>query len=394
MTDLMGAGKNQRVQFTPNPPGGATATGAPVRGAASTPAASAAPAARPTQAQLTNPASPPPTPTWAAGTAWAWNSTLGKWVQSTAAFRQEQQQQRQDPESVIRNPTTPIGGGQQQSQQRMSQESARSIVREFLREIDLPGLEDLLYNVIIADEDVSDERLVMEVRKTPEYAARFPGMELRRQQGRRAITEAEYLGIERGYKQMMQAAGLPQGFYDSPNDFGQLMGYDISVDELGRRVQDGYQAVAQADPSVKETLRAFYGVTDGELAAFFLDPGKAESLIMQQTATAQLGAVAAREGFGSAADRLAAERMQRLGVTEQEAQQAYSTLSRSRELLTPIEGGETALDVSETALGLTGRGGTEALQRLQTQARRRTARFEGGGRFATQGGDVVGLQQA
>jgi hypothetical protein len=84
--------------------------------------------------------------------------------------------------------------------------------------------------------------------------------------------------------------------------------------------------------------------------------------------------------------------MQRLGVTEQEATQAFGTLARGRELLTPLERGETALDVTETALGLTGRGGTEAAQRLATQQRRRVARFEGGGRFATTGQEVTGLR--
>lgn len=276
----------------------------------------------------------------------------------------------------------------------MSEGSARAIIRGFLDEYGLGGLEDLLYNELVSEQDFSEVRMVQRIRETPEYAARFPGMAGRRAQGRNAISETEYVTMERGYRQLFQQAGLPQGFYDQPDDFGAFIGGDISVAEMGRRVQQGYQAVAQADPSVKETLRAFYGVTDGELAAFFLDPGRAESLIMQQTATAQIGAAAAREGFGQAADRLAAERMQRLGVTEQEAQQAYGTLGQMRELLTPIERGETPLDVAETALGLTGRGGTEALQRLRTQQRRRVAQFEGGGRFATQGAEVVGLQQA
>jgi hypothetical protein len=138
-------------------------------------------------------------------------------------------------------------------------------------------------------------------------------------------------------------------------------------------------------------MRQFYGVTDGELAAYMLDPSRAESRILQQVSTAQIGAAAARQGFGQAADRSAAERMQRLGVTGQEAEQAFGTLARSRELLTPLDRGETALDVTETALGLTGRN-AEAQQRLATQARRRTARFEGGGRFATSGQEVTGLR--
>lgn len=277
---------------------------------------------------------------------------------------------------------------------RVSEASARAIIRDFLTQIGLPELEDLLYNIVVADQDYSPQRLAIEVRRTPQYAARFPGMAARQQSGLPAISEAEYIRDEREYRRLMKSAGLPTGFYDDPTDFARFIGNDISPAELGRRIQDGYQAVSQSDPSVRDTMRQFYGVTDGELAAYFLDPSRAEQLIIQQAATAQIGAAAARQGFGAATDRLAAERMQRLGVTELEATQAFGVLGRSRELLTPIERGETTLDVSETALGLTGRGGSEAAQRFATQQRRRTARFEGGGRFATQGAEVVGLQQA
>ena len=405
MTDLSGAGgrtpakKAAAPAATPAKKAATPAAPPAKKAAATTGAAPAAPAAaaRPTQQQLTNQGSPPSVPTGVPGTAWAWNASMGQWVRSEAAFNR-QQTPRQDPASVIQNPTGPIGGGPAgraaAGDVAMSEQSSRSIIRGFLDQYGLGGLEDLLYNELVSEQDFSEVRMVQRIRETPEYAARFPGMAGRRSQGRNAISEAEYVDLERGYRQLFQQAGLPQGFYDAPEDFGAFIAGDVSVAEMGRRVQQGYQAVAQADPSVKETLRSFYGVTDGELAAFFLDPGKAESLIMQQTATAQIGAAAAREGFGQAADRLAAERMQRLGVTEQEAQQAFGALGQMGELLTPIQRGETPLDVAETALGLTGRGGGEALQRLRTQQRRRVAQFEGGGRFATQGADVVGLQQA
>lgn len=348
---------------------------------------------------LRNPNQPPDVDTGIAGTAWAWNAQRGQWVRSYAEFNRQQQQPTQEstptglrivdgPGDPLKPPATPAGPPG------MSEKSARSIIREFLSEWGLGGLEDMLYERVVADQDLSDTRLINEVRKTPEYAARFPGMKMRQDQGRVAISEREYLADERAYKQLMQRAGLPTGFYDDPSDFAKFIGGDVSPDELGRRIQQGYQAIAQADPSVRDAMRRFYGVTDGELAAYMLDPGRAESIIMQQAATAQLGAAAARMGFGESADRLAAERMQRLGVTEQEAEQAFGFLSGAQELLSPLEAGETALDVTETAIGLTGRGSPEALQRLRQQQRQRTARFEGGGRFATQGAEVVGLQQA
>ena len=368
----------------PAPSGGAAVGGGatPTRGPASTPA----PSGRAPTTNLRDRNNPPSIPA-GSGFAWAWNPTLngGQWVRSAAEFNRQQREGAGGSTGSETGSTIETGPV-------LSEQSARSIIRDFLTQIGLPELEDLLYQNLVADADYSPQRLAIEVRRTPQYARRFPGMAARQAAGAPAITEAEYIAMERGYEDVMRRAGLPTGFYDSTDDFAQFIGNDISVSELSTRVQQGYQAVAQADPSVLATMRQFYGVTDGELAAYFLDPTKAESVILQQVGTAQIGAAAAREGFGQAADRAAAERMQRFGVTGEEASQAFSMLNRSRELLTPLERGETALDVTETALGLTGRGGTEAAQRLATQQRRRVARFEGGGRFATTGQEVTGLR--
>jgi hypothetical protein len=288
-------------------------------------------------------------------------------------------------EPVLQEPDKP-------EREKIPEQSARAIIRSIIEPLGLGELEDMLYAILLEDQDYSPQRLMVEIRRTPQYARRFPGMAARQAAGLPAISEGDYLDFETKYKTLMRNAGLPTGFYDSPDDFAKFIGGGVEPDELGRRIQNGYQAVAQADPSVLATMRQFYGVTDGELAAYMLDPQRATSLIEQQVATAQIGAAAARQGFGQAADRAASERMQRLGVTGQEASQAFGTLGRSRELLTALDRGETALDVTETALALTGRGSAEAAQRFATQARRRVARFEGGGRFATQGQEVTGLR--
>lgn len=338
-----------------------------------------------------DPKRPPSADTGIPGTAWAWNAERGRWVRSYAAFSRQQTTQ---PTPEFRFPVTQGSSFGQQipTPTAAEQASARAIIRDFLQQFDLGGLENLLYEELVTDQDFSETRMMTRIRETPEYARRFPGMAARRAAGLPAISEEQYLADETAYRQILRNAGMPTGFYDSPDDFGQFIANDVSPQELNFRVQQGYQAVAQADPSVRNSMRQFYGVTDGELAAYFLDPERASSLIEQQVATARIGAAAARQGFGQVADRAAAERMQRLGVTEQEASQAFGTLSQARELLTPLERGETALDVAETALSLTGRGGAEAAQRLATQQRRRVARFEGGGRFATTGQEVTGLR--
>jgi hypothetical protein len=272
-------------------------------------------------------------------------------------------------------------------------ESARLIVRRILEQYGLGSLVDTVMNAITSAESLTEDRLMATIRDTAEYKERFRGNEIRRAAGLNVLGEGEYVAVEKAYSDIMTAAGLPQGFYDQPADFAQLIGGGVSVAELSQRVTVGYRSVAEADPTVREQMRMMYGLTDGELAAYFLDPNRALPVIERQVATARLGAAAARQGFGESVERMAFERMAGLGVTEEQATEVFGTLAGARELLTPLEGGETALDVTDTALGLVGQS-PEALQRLRTQQRRRQARFEGGGSLATTGAGVTGLRQA
>lgn len=274
-----------------------------------------------------------------------------------------------------------------------NRQSAQLVVRDMLDSYGLGGLTETVMKVITSADQVSEQRVMATIRQTNEYKQRFQGMAMRQQRGLNAITEFQYLQLENAYASTMRAAGLPTGFYDSPSDFAQLIGGNVSDVEFSQRINEGYLRVRNADPTVLQAMRTMYGVTEGELAAYFLDPDKAENLIMQQVATARVGAAAARQGFSNVIERTAAERMVALGVSEDQASQAFGQLAAGRELLNPLDAGETALDVADTALGLAGQS-PEALQRLRTQQRRRTARFEGGGQLATTAAGVTGLRYA
>ena len=353
---------------------------------------------------LRNPSQEPSMPTGIAGTAWAWNPNLngGQWVRSYSAFRQQRTATGgTDPASVRLNPTTPIRqtpagttsgtSGMAASQQ----QSARSIIEEALRSYDLysPEMVDTIMGLVTGTDEIVPALVRSTIRGTQQYQTRFRGMAERQARGLSAISEAEYLALERDYRNIMRNAGLPSGFYDTPDDYVSFIANDISAAELSARVNDGYRAVRDSDPTVLQTMRQFYGLTDGEIASYFLDPERALPVIEQQVATAQLGGAASRQGFENVVERTAFERMQRAGVDVAQAEQAFGFLAGARELLTPLDRGEQALDVTETAMGLVGQS-PEALQRIRSQQRRRVARFEGGGQFATQGAEVIGLQTA
>jgi hypothetical protein len=274
----------------------------------------------------------------------------------------------------------------------MAISAAEQVILDELTAYGLGDLLDVALREIRASAgQVNTDRLISSIRQTDRYKQRFRGMELRRQQGFAAIDEERYLQLEDQYRNLMRAAGMPVGFYDEPDDFANYIANDVSPSELSQRVNNGYTALRQSDPEVRTQLERLYGVTEGELAAYFLDPQRAVPLIEQQVTTARVGASAARQGFDIG--RTALERLTALGVDEEGGRQIFETLGTGRELLQSMDPSEQALSVEETAVGLAG-GSPEAARRLRQRQQRRVAEFQGGGQFAAQGGQNVGLQTA
>jgi hypothetical protein len=301
---------------------------------------------------------------------------------------------------VVRNPDGTIGEPVEDELTRpqrpaFNRESYRDIVSAELAMygLDTPELVEFIVSSLQEYDQIGPDLFMAKLRGRPEYKQRFRGNELRRQAGLNVLNESEYIADETAYEAVLRNAGLPRGYYDSPDDFVALIAGNVSPIELGSRITEGYLAVANADQTVKDEMRRLYGLTDGEMVAYYLDPQKALDIIQREVATSRVGAAAARQGFSNVLEREALERMSTLGVSEQQATEVFGTLAASRELLTPLDAGETALDVADTALGLA-RQSPEALQRLQTRQRRRQARFEGGGQLATTATGVTGLRQA
>jgi hypothetical protein len=284
-------------------------------------------------------------------------------------------------------------GRQERQQPELDRVSARTIVDSILNSIGLGDLSNTVMGIITRPEQLTDSFIMGTIRPTDQYRERFAGNEARRAAGLNVLREDVYLNLEDEMRAVMQNAGLPRGFHDSTADLARFIAGDVGPRELGNRINQGYRAIAEADQTTIDTMRRFYGVSDGQLAAFFLDPDVAEPMLMQQVATAQIGAAAARAGFETVVERTAAERMRQAGVTGDQAGEVFGFLGGATELLSPLEAGETALDVTDTALGLAGQS-PEALQRLRTQQRRRQARFEGGGSLATTAVGVTGLREA
>ncbi len=166
--------------------------------------------------------------------------------------------------------------------------------------------------------DAGTEPVLMKFRDTDIYKRRFAGMSELISRGQ-AITEAEYIGLESSYRNVMSNYGIDPTYYDSPEDYARLIGAGLSVREVEERVVAAKQAM---NPLVAAELRQYYDVSDGDLTAYMLGltneqglrfkADRNEAIRTQEgirgiARTAQIGAAAERAGFSM--DRAYAERL-------------------------------------------------------------------------------------
>ena len=247
-------------------------------------------------------------------------------------------------------------------------QSAREILAGLVADFGLdPKLAETLNAELIRGE--SPTALAMRIRTTDEYKARFPGMAKRRELGLPAISETEYLGIERQYRSIMQAAKLPATFHDAPEDFDQWIAGDVSPQEFQERVTLAETARDSADQDTRRLLTEFYNISDGDLTAYYLDPTRAETIFEDRRQLESAGlAAASRQTVGAALDVETAEALQKENVQRREIQQR---LGQRRALTQTILGEDEALtasDIASAEFGLEGDDVTAMRRRREERA--------------------------
>jgi hypothetical protein len=234
---------------------------------------------------------------------------------------------------------------------------------------------------------------LISVRGTAAYKERFKANEYRIANGYTPKSEDEIIGLENEFKATLKANSLPQGFYDKQEDFNNFIGRDVSASELNARVSQGYNAVMQAEPGTKAELKQLYGLSDGDIAAFFIDPTRFNQSDAIKKAQAAQVASEARRQAGFTLDVATAEGLATEGITRGQAQQGFQQIGATQELLGMNLQGETALTQQEQIAGTFGTN-QAAAQRIATRRRKRQATFEQGGGFATTQTGVSGLRTA
>ena len=234
----------------------------------------------------------------------------------------------------------------------------------------------------------------------PILEKRFAGNKIREANGFQPLDPSEYIQAENNYIDTLRNNGMPIGFYDQPTDLAKFIGGDVSNYELGQRIQRGYVAAQESPAAVRQQLTSLYGISESELAAYYLDPTKATDVVLapkknaalfgRQIRAAEISSQASQQaGVGLTAQQ--AEELGAQGVTEETARTGFAQIGQQRGLFEPQMAGEEAISQQEQISGVLGLN-AEAAQRIATRRRRRQAEFEAGGGFATSQTGLAGLR--
>ena len=268
-------------------------------------------------------------------------------------------------------------------------QSAREILAGMMEEFGLPSsLTDLLNAELVRGE--SPTALAMRIRTTEEYKARFPGMVSRRTLGLPAITEAEYLDLESQYRSIMRAANLPPTFHDAPEDFTTLIAGDVSGQELQQRVALAESARETANQDIITELQDNYGLTEGDITAYYLDPGAAKNIFEERRMYEAAGlSVAATQAIGEGLEVKTAEALQRENIQRREIQARLGQRAGLTEDLLGSEG-MSATGIAEAEFGLD----VDEATRLRRLREARLAPMMGAGSALTTAKGITGFGAA
>jgi hypothetical protein len=258
---------------------------------------------------------------------------------------------------------------------------AKALISNALDAYGLATLGDWAWQRYI--ETGSTAQVMLELQGRQEYKDRFPAMAALAAKGQ-AITPGAYVAYERQVSQLLHQYGVPAGMYDTREGIASLLTNNVDTPEINQRLQIASNAAFKAPQEVRDALSSQYGVSAGGLIGWFLDPDKAEPLLEQQFAAAQVtGAARAQQVM---IDKETSERLAAQGVSYAGAQQGFGQV----QTLNALEGG-TGETIGQGALIDAAFGDANAQARVTRIQKGRAAGFQGGGGAAASNSGVVGL---
>jgi hypothetical protein len=247
------------------------------------------------------------------------------------------------------------------------------------------GLESLVEGIKdLIKSNVSPSEFSIRLQDTEAYKKRFAANQDRIKAGLRALTPAEYIGLEDQYQNIMRNYGLPASYYSKDSmgtqaGFNKFIANDVSAAELEDRIATAQKRVLNADVNVMNALKQFYpDITNADILAYTLDPSNALENIKRRVTAAEIGGAALGQGLMTSAT--SAEDLAKYGITKAQAQQGYGTIAEflpsaiklgdiyARQGLGAYEQGTAEQEVFGTAGAATAAQKRKKLSQLETAA--------------------------
>jgi hypothetical protein len=226
-------------------------------------------------------------------------------------------------------PNNPYAPGTPQYEDFKERRSAYDLLFSEFKTYGLDSLVTPLKDLIM--EGVSPAEFTIRLRETEPYKKRFAANAQRVAKGLRALSEAEYIGTEDQYQDVMRRYGMPESYYAKgdlgvQNGFEKFLAGDVSAVELEDRIQTAQNRVVNSNPEVAKALKEFYpGISNGDILAYVLDPTNAIENIKRKVTAAEIGGAAIQSGLQTGMTR--AEELAAAGITKQQAQQGFQTVA-------------------------------------------------------------------
>jgi hypothetical protein len=248
------------------------------------------------------------------------------------------------------------------------------VLQEMLRRYGLSGLAGWASRQL--REGASEDEIALSLYDQPLFKQVFPEVEARRKLIAQGGLNAQQLSVDDvlNYRlqgrQMMRAYGLPPSFYASNDGFYNLIVNDVSLDELGSRLDTAVTRVQRAAPEVRGVFGELFGAaSDSALFALFVDVNKATPELERMVQRAEFGGAARRFGFELTPAEMA--RADGYGLTYDQAVEGFARLDVQRGLF-----GETILELEDieaedegvaAAFGLEGGAAEKVARRAETR---------------------------
>jgi hypothetical protein len=233
----------------------------------------------------------------------------------------------------------------------------------------------------------SEAEIEIQLYDQPLFIARYPAISAREKAGLPPISVDEYMSYENTLSNLSLMWDIPL----SKEEIDTALTLGTSAVEMEQRFGLAVGIIYEAPLEDREEAKRLYGVNDGQLAEYWMDPTKNFAELERQYISSRIAGAAVRSGFGQI-ERTEAERLASVGLTPDAAIQGFGELYSRRELFAPLNAAEDEITREEQleALG----GDQRFIEEIEDRQATRVAEFGGGGEFAAGGEGFKGTGSA